>query len=114
MHEQELKAAGIDYDAALERFVGNAMLYERFLKKFIDDKHAEDARKAYEKRDYADLLEQVHALKGVAGTLGMGALYETSAELVDVLRNGKQENLEEMLERIEAEHGKMIQVLQNK
>lgn len=113
MDEGRLKAAGIDYDMALERFVGNRMLYEKFLKKFIEDEHAADAKKAYEEKNYKEMQEQVHALKGVAGTLGMDALYKASAELVNLLRSGNYEGIEEKVECIETEYNRMIQVLQN-
>ena len=32
-----LKAAGVDYDGALSRFMGNEALLMRFLNKFLDD-----------------------------------------------------------------------------
>ena len=34
---KDLEAAGIDVQSALERFMDNEMLLERFLKKFLDD-----------------------------------------------------------------------------
>ena len=34
---KHLEAAGIDVQSALERFMNNEMLLERFLKKFLDD-----------------------------------------------------------------------------
>ena len=113
MDEMKLKSAGVDYDMALERFVGNRMLYEKFLKKFVTDEHVENVKKAYLKKDYNEMFEQAHALKGVAGTLGMNSLYQASTELVDVLRAGIYDDIEDMLKRLEAESEKMLQLLQD-
>lgn len=113
MDEWKLKAEGVDYDMALERFVGNRALYERFLKKFLEDKHVADAKEAYSQKNCQELFEQVHALKGVAGTLGMDSLYKVSAELVNAMRNEKYDAIDEMMECLEAEYNRMIQVLQD-
>ena len=37
LKKERLAAAGIDVDGALERFMGNDALLERFLKKFLAD-----------------------------------------------------------------------------
>ena len=79
MDEKTLRAAGIDYDAALARFVGRRELYEKFLHKFLEDTHEQDAVCAYRERQFEETLAQVHALKGVCGTLGLTKLYESSA-----------------------------------
>ena len=38
-YAEALKRNGIDYDGAMERFGGNAELYERLALKFLDDTH---------------------------------------------------------------------------
>ena len=38
-YAEALKRNGIDYDGAIERFGGNAALYERLALKFLDDAH---------------------------------------------------------------------------
>ena len=38
-YAEALKRNGIDYDGAMERFGGNAALYERLALKFLDDTH---------------------------------------------------------------------------
>lgn len=38
-YAEALKRNGIDYDGAMERFGGNAALYERLALKFLDDAH---------------------------------------------------------------------------
>lgn len=113
MDEMKLKSAGVDYDMALERFVGNRMLYEKFLKKYIEDAHVADAKAAYKESDYHEMLAQVHALKGVAGTLGMDGLYQISAGIVEALRKSEYGNLTQQMEALDAEHQRILQVLEN-
>ena len=43
---------GIDYDSAVERFMGNQKLYERLLKEFIIENEFTKAAEALEKKEY--------------------------------------------------------------
>lgn len=111
MDENTLRSAGIDYDAALARFVGKHAIYEKYLLKFLDDTHAAEAMRAYEQKDYAQVQEQTHALKGVAGTLGLTALFEICSGIVQDLRNDVQDGLELKLERMVQEQERLHAVL---
>lgn len=113
MDEKALRAAGIDYDAALARFVGKSTIYEKYLARFLEDAHTADAVKAYGRKDYEEMLEQVHALKGVAGTLGLTVLYEVSADIVKDLRDGTFQGLEEKMERLCEEQKKLCDIIRN-
>lgn len=101
MDENKLRAAGIDYDAALARFVGKRSIYEKYLVKFLEDVHVRDARTAFEQKNYEEMLEQTHALKGLAGTMGMLPLQEVCADIVRDLRSGTLDALEEKMMRLE-------------
>lgn len=81
MDENALRAAGIDYDAALARFMGKQAIYEKYLRKLPEDAHMDAAWAALEQQDEAELLEQVHAIKGLTGTLGITGLFEQSAAI---------------------------------
>lgn len=112
MKEQALREAGIDYDAGLRRFVGKRELYEKYLGQFVEDTHAGDAGKALEAQNYPEVLEQVHALKGLAGTLGLSSLYDISAEMVRNLRAGHMDSLEEQMEQLLGERDRLIATIQ--
>lgn len=113
MDERKLRQAGIDYDAALARFVGKYTILEKYLNKFLDDTHLEEARLAYERQDYEEMLEQTHALKGLAGTLGMTELFEVSADIVDDLRGGRTEDLEKKMSCLEKVQEKLCDVIRS-
>ena len=78
MDKEKLKAYGVDYENAVKRFAGNEALYEKFLKKLTEDDHLAIGEQAMKEERYEDVLEAVHALKGVAGTLGMTELFQAA------------------------------------
>lgn len=113
MDENRLREAGVDYDAALARFVGSRDIYERYLSKLLADTHTAEAEKAFAAGDYEEVLEQTHALKGLAGTLGLKGLYESSADIVKDLRDGKYETLYEKLAQMKEEWERICEVIRN-
>ena len=76
MNKEKLKAYGVDYENAVKRFAGNEALYERFLKKLIEDNHLAIGEQAMKEERYEDVLEAVHALKAQL-TLGTMELFQT-------------------------------------
>lgn len=111
MDENRLRGVGIDYDAALARFVGKRAIYEKYLIRFLEDEHAMEAAKAFEERNYEEMLEQTHALKGLAGTLGMTSLFEVSSDIVKDLRSGEVDELEEKLKKLLAERERIARAI---
>lgn len=100
MNEKKLKNAGIDCFSGVRRFAGSAELYEKYLKKFIDDQNLSFAKKAMAERNYEDVLKYIHTLKGITGNLSMTELYNSCGELVTRLRNNEFNNLDVNFEKI--------------
>jgi FOG: HPt domain len=100
MNEKNLKNAGIDCLSGVRRFAGSAELYEKYLKKFIDDENLSCAKKAMAEKNYEDVLKYIHTLKGVTGNLSMTELFNSCGELVGKLRNKEFNNLDCIFERI--------------
>ena len=105
MDENALRAAGIDYDAALARFMGKQAIYEKYLRKLPEDAHMDAAWTALE------LLEQVHAIKGLTGTLGITGLFEQSAAIVALLRAGTREGLQEKMTSLKQEWDRVCETI---
>ena len=108
MDENALRAAGIDYDAALARFMGKQAIYEKYLP---EDAHMDAAWAALEQQDEAELLEQVHAIKGLTGTLGITGLFEQSAAIVALLRAGTREGLQEKMTSLKQEWDRVCETI---
>ncbi|MBD5539000.1 MAG: Hpt domain-containing protein [Desulfovibrio sp.] len=68
--KERLKAAGINVDGALERFMGNEAMLERFLGRFLEEKSYAALAGAVAADDAAGAAAAVHTLKSVCGSLG--------------------------------------------
>ena len=111
MDKEMLIAAGIDYDNALRRFAGKEVLYEKYLVKFKEDNHLELALEAREKENYEEMLKPIHTMKGVVGTLGMTALFQSCAAVVNAIRAEELDNMDELIETVKTEYAKMTAIL---
>ena len=83
---KDLEAAGIDVQSALERFMDNEMLLERFLKKFLDDPNYEKLKAAQAAGDREGAVTASHSLKGVCGNLSMTELFDLLTRQVAAFR----------------------------
>lgn len=106
-----LKAAGLDYEGALSRFMGNEKLLERFLKKFLDDPNFLNLEGAISQGNAELAYQAAHTLKGVAGNLSLSELYAQAAKISDTLRNGDLEGAKAMLPELRAAYQKITDAL---
>lgn len=109
--KKELVEAGVNVDAALDRFMGNEKLLTRFLLKFSQDKNYDRLVSAMEKEDYNDAFEAAHALKGLSGNLSMDDLYEASGRATECLRHEKYEEAKECMPKLKEEYERVSKVV---
>lgn len=83
------QAYGADYDATMERFMGNEALYLRLLGMLFQDDNLNKLGAALEAGDLTGAFEAAHTLKGVAGNMGLSPLYEAVCAIVEPLRAGQ-------------------------
>ena len=95
-----LEAAGIDVQSALERFMNNETLLERFLKKFLDDPNYGKLKAAQTAGDREGAVTASHSLKGVCGNLSMTALFGLFTSQVAALREGDLAGAGRLMEEI--------------
>lgn len=95
-----LKEAGIDVDNALERFMGNENLFERFLKKFLEDSNHAALNAAVSAGDPEAALTAAHTLKGVSGNLSILPLHELLTRQVELFRDDNWEGAVAVMPRI--------------
>ncbi|MCI9296647.1 MAG: Hpt domain-containing protein [Lachnospiraceae bacterium] len=87
--KQKLEAGGVNVEEAMQRFMNNEKLLERFLKKFVVDGSYNDLVKAIEEKDCDKAFTQAHTLKGVTGNLALAKLHDLVNRQTDHLR-GKE------------------------
>lgn len=83
---QRLMDAGLDLNGALDRFMNNEALLERFLAKFPADPNHDRLTAAIAAGDKEGALTAAHTLKGVCGNLSMTALFELLTRQVAAFR----------------------------
>ena len=71
-----LEAGGIMVDEALERFMGNEAMLERYLQKFLSEKSYVMLRDSLASNDWEAAGRAAHTLKSVCGTIGCEAMQE--------------------------------------
>ena len=102
LKKERLVAAGIDVDNALERFMGNDALLDRFLKKFLSDGNYAALSAAVAAADPAGALTASHTLKGMCGNLSMTVLYDLFTRQVALLRASDTAGAAALMPEIEA------------
>lgn len=97
---EELKSKGVNVDEAIQRFLGNASLYQKMLVKFLDLMNDMAVDTDFDCNEYKDIIEKTHAIKGAAGNLSINPVYEAYTEIVNLLRAGQPEQAKTVLENI--------------
>lgn len=100
MNREKLVNAGINYQQGVDRFAGNAALYEKYLLKIFSSGQMEKLQEQLLEKDYENAFRSAHDLKGVSGNLSMNAFYKEICRIVEELR-GKIPG-EEIMEYYEA------------
>lgn len=108
-----LLAADVDLNGSIARFSDNMALYERFLRKFVDDAEYAKVVKAFHEKNYEDAASSVHTLKGVSGNLGITKLYHACAETMDYLRAGDNDSASSSFPKIEDAYQEIIAIIQS-
>jgi HPt (histidine-containing phosphotransfer) domain-containing protein len=89
-----LQGIGIDVNAALSRMLNKEEMYKKFLRKFREDKNTTelktllDSAETLSPEDAEKIFHTSHTIKGVAGNLGLTALYNESSYICEASRNG--------------------------
>lgn len=109
---EKLLDAGVNIETAMERFMNNEKLLEKFLKKFPQDPNYEELLVAVAEKRYEDAFKAAHTLKGVCGNLSLESLYENVCTVVELLRNGEGEEIETALPNVKAEYERVVAILE--
>ena len=92
---------GVDMKKTMERFVGDEDLYAECLTKFLSDSSWPLLKNAYEHKEYKEMFEYAHTLKGVTGNLGLTPLYNAVSDMVGALRFEQYEKVDGLYELVE-------------
>lgn len=112
MNIQKLsEAAGCDLQAAIARLGGMTFLYEKLLKKFIDDVTFQELQEAVKKQDPKEIERHAHTLKGVAANLGFVPLADVCNEMVSAVRGGEVEKAVEYFDECKTVYNRIFEAV---
>lgn len=81
----------LDFAEGVNRCLNDENFYKKLLKTFINDKNNYKAiLNAYKEKNFIELFDNMHSMKGVSGNLALKDLYELSKEFCDSLRNNSE------------------------
>jgi two-component system, sensor histidine kinase and response regulator len=107
---------GIDMETGLESVGGNHRLYLELLKLLVTD-HGNDGQiiaDALAQKNITLAHRKAHTLKGVAGSLGALAVYDSARKMEAGLKEGRSRLFESLLEKLTLDLKKVIDDLQIK
>lgn len=101
-----LKAAGANTDEGLARCMNNEAFYLRMVGMALADEGYEKLDAAVRRGDLDEGFERAHALKGILSNVSLTSLAEPVIEITEDLRDRKEKDYSELLDRIAAEVAK--------
>ncbi len=86
--KEQLYTVGLDYKEMIEKFMDSEAMFLKFYKKFFSsaDSVVDELRTAVEADDYQGMENRAHALKGMAGNIGINAVFAPAKKIVDDMR----------------------------
>ena len=79
---------GADYETTMARFMDSEQMYLRILAMLPRDENLHKLDQALQAGDYQAAFDAAHALKGMAGNLGLAPFYQAVCDIVEPLRAG--------------------------
>ena len=107
---EKLKAWGAKVEEGLGRCLNNESFYVTLVGKAVQDPNFGKLRETVEAGDLDGAFEAAHALKGVLGNLSLTPLYESVAEITELLRSRTEMDYTPMLETITQQQEKLEKI----
>lgn len=105
---------GADYHTITGRFMGNELMYMKFLDMFFSDKNMEKLGAALNSGHLVEAFEAAHTLKGITANMGLEPLSKAVCAIVEPLREQRtQENYQALYQVIQSEYEKAEILRQN-
>ena len=104
----ELSEVGLDCTEMVEKFMDSEAMFLKFFKKFFGaaDSVVKELADAVSADDHAAIENRAHALKGLAGNIGLNAVYNPAKKMVDDVRAGQFGSFKSDFEKLQAAYDK--------
>lgn len=108
----ELEGTGHKISEMVSRFAGNEMICTTLVKKFPKDPNFELYVKQVHSGDYDEAEKSVHTLKGVSSNLGLTKITEITQLILNDIRAGQYNNLNELTEQLEKAYQEAVTIIE--
>lgn len=88
---------GCDTDSALERVLGDEGLYLKFILKYCGNEDIDKLDALILNKNVEEGFTLAHTMKGVYGNLGLTPIYDIVCDIVEKLRNGMEDGVEDKM-----------------
>ena len=106
-----LDSWGCDIPQALQRCCGDTEFYLHWISQFVRDPDFEKLDSAIRANNYEAAFEAAHGLKGSSGTLGLTPLYDAVCTVVEDLRHGPRESLDDDYKAMRQSYGQFTEIM---
>lgn len=96
---EDIGKLGVNVEDGLVRFMNNASLYERMLKKLPAVLEKSRVMPCFESGDLETAYSNAHTIKGVVGNLSVEPLFAGYSGIASLLREGKNDEAKALLEK---------------
>ncbi|MCR5715545.1 MAG: Hpt domain-containing protein [Lachnospiraceae bacterium] len=103
---EELRTMGCDMDGALNRFLQDEEFYAECYAQVMSDPSFDQLKSALDAGDVEEAFHCAHTLKGVIANMGLTPLLNIVVDLVEPLRAGKLDGMQEKYAALLAERKK--------
>lgn len=108
----EVIAHGIDYRGEVDRFGGNAAMFEKFIFRYLNDEHYDLLVQAIEAGDAEEGFRVAHTLKGVVGNLSFSSYFAVLEPVTEALRSGNIDAARRSMSDVEKAHKETVAILE--
>lgn len=108
---KRLEDNGINVGSALDRFMGNEKLLEKYLGRFLEEKSYAALDAAIKADDKEGAAAAVHTLKSVCGTIGCLNMQQMAIDQEKEMRAGNWPGAVAKMKELEAEYQRICEAL---
>ena len=99
-----LRLRETDVASALQRLGGNETLYDACLRAFLDDQTVAQLNATIRSGSWDEAFTAAHALKGVAGNMGLVPLMHNTGQLIVQIRGGRIHEIPQAMEQVNSSY----------
>ena len=109
--KQKLIDAGVNFNAGMTRFMNKEDIYLKFLKRIEGDENFNLLRQKINEGNAKGAFEVAHTIKGVCANLSIDGINAVVDPMVEILRSGSLENVEQMMEEVDRIYEGVVQAI---